>query len=101
MVGQARQRLSAAANASFATEDGQSLSFADSSFDALICSLGLMLFPDLRADCQSSCVSFARAGARLLPFSLCPNGPTTAGSTPLWLSICQRSERQRPDVFIG
>jgi ubiquinone/menaquinone biosynthesis C-methylase UbiE len=46
MVGQARQRLSAAANASFATEDGQSLSFADGSFDALICSLGLMFFPD-------------------------------------------------------
>lgn len=46
MVGQARQRLSAAANASFAVEDGQSVSFADGSFDALICSLGLMFFPD-------------------------------------------------------
>ncbi|MCA1394040.1 MULTISPECIES: methyltransferase domain-containing protein [unclassified Bradyrhizobium] len=45
MVGQARQRLSAAANITFAVEDGQSLSFADSSFDALICSLGLMFFP--------------------------------------------------------
>jgi ubiquinone/menaquinone biosynthesis C-methylase UbiE len=46
MVGQARQRLGAAGNASFAVEDGQSLSFADGSFDALICSLGLMFFPD-------------------------------------------------------
>jgi ubiquinone/menaquinone biosynthesis C-methylase UbiE len=46
MVGQARQRLSAAANVTFAVEDGQSLSFADSSFDALTCSLGLMFFPD-------------------------------------------------------
>jgi ubiquinone/menaquinone biosynthesis C-methylase UbiE len=46
MVGQARQRLSQAANASFAVEDGQSLSFPDGRFDALICSLGLMFFPD-------------------------------------------------------
>lgn len=46
MVEQARQRLSVAPNISFAVEDGQSLSFADGSFDALICSLGLMFFPD-------------------------------------------------------
>jgi ubiquinone/menaquinone biosynthesis C-methylase UbiE len=46
MVGQAKQRLSAAQNVTFAVEDGQSLSFADGSFDALICSLGLMFFPD-------------------------------------------------------
>jgi ubiquinone/menaquinone biosynthesis C-methylase UbiE len=46
MVGQAKQRLSAAPNVTFAVEDGQSLSFADGSFDALICSLGLMFFPD-------------------------------------------------------
>lgn len=99
MVGQARQRLSAAANASFAVEDGQSLSFADGSFDALMCSLGLMFFLIPRADCQSSCVSFARADARPLQFSRCPNGPTTAESTPSWLSICRRSGRQRPGPF--
>ncbi|WP_407150491.1 class I SAM-dependent methyltransferase [Bradyrhizobium sp. ORS 86] len=46
MVEQAKQRLSAAPNVTFAVEDGQSLSFADGSFDALICSLGLMFFPD-------------------------------------------------------
>jgi ubiquinone/menaquinone biosynthesis C-methylase UbiE len=46
MVEQAKQRLSAAPNITFAVEDGQSLSFADGSFDALICSLGLMFFPD-------------------------------------------------------
>lgn len=46
MVGQARRRLGTEANISFAVEDGQSLSFADGSFDALICSLGLMFFPD-------------------------------------------------------
>lgn len=48
MVGQAKQRLGAAPNVTFAVEDGQSLSFADGSFDALICSLGLMFFPDPR-----------------------------------------------------
>jgi ubiquinone/menaquinone biosynthesis C-methylase UbiE len=46
MVEQARQRLGAVPNVSVAVEDGQSLSFADGRFDALICSLGLMFFPD-------------------------------------------------------
>lgn len=46
MVGQARRRLGGAPNVTFAVEDGQSLSFNDRSFDALICSLGLMFFPD-------------------------------------------------------
>jgi ubiquinone/menaquinone biosynthesis C-methylase UbiE len=46
MVEQAKQRLSSAPNVTFAVENGQSLSFADDSFDALICSLGLMFFPD-------------------------------------------------------
>jgi ubiquinone/menaquinone biosynthesis C-methylase UbiE len=46
MVEQAKQRLSSAPNVTFAVEDGQSLSFVDDSFDALICSLGLMFFPD-------------------------------------------------------
>jgi ubiquinone/menaquinone biosynthesis C-methylase UbiE len=42
----AKQRLSSAPNVTFAVEDGQALTFVDSSFDALICSLGLMFFPD-------------------------------------------------------
>lgn len=46
MVEQARRRLGSAPNVTFAAEDGQSLSFVDGSFDALICSLGLMFFPD-------------------------------------------------------
>ncbi len=46
MVEQARHRLGSAPNVTFAEEDGQSLSFDDRSFDALICSLGLMFFPD-------------------------------------------------------
>jgi ubiquinone/menaquinone biosynthesis C-methylase UbiE len=46
MVEQAKQRLSTAQNITFAVENGQSLSFVDGSFDALVCSLGLMFFPD-------------------------------------------------------
>lgn len=45
MIEQARQRLHAP-NVSFAVEDGQALSFADASFDTVLCSLGLMFFPD-------------------------------------------------------
>ena len=46
MVGRARDRLGGAPNAIVAVEDGQSLTFADESFDAVLCSLGLMFFPD-------------------------------------------------------
>jgi ubiquinone/menaquinone biosynthesis C-methylase UbiE len=46
MVEKARARLGKAPNSSVSTEDGQALSFADMSFDAVLCSLGLMFFPD-------------------------------------------------------
>jgi ubiquinone/menaquinone biosynthesis C-methylase UbiE len=46
MVEKARLRLGSAANALLAVEDGQALSFSDESFDAVVCSLGLMFFPD-------------------------------------------------------
>jgi ubiquinone/menaquinone biosynthesis C-methylase UbiE len=46
MVEKARERLAQAKNASIAVEDGQALSFSDDTFDAVICSLGLMFFPD-------------------------------------------------------
>jgi len=45
MVEKARQRLGSASNASVAVEDGQALSFPDESFDAVLCSLGLMFSP--------------------------------------------------------
>jgi ubiquinone/menaquinone biosynthesis C-methylase UbiE len=46
MVEQAKKRIgTSAANLLFAVEDGQALSFADGSFDAVLCSLGLMFFP--------------------------------------------------------
>lgn len=46
MAEKARRRLEKAPNASVAVEDGQALSFPDESFDAVLCSLGLMFFPD-------------------------------------------------------
>jgi ubiquinone/menaquinone biosynthesis C-methylase UbiE len=46
MVDRAAQRLAGLPNSTVALEDGQSLSFADGSFDAVLCSLGLMFFPD-------------------------------------------------------
>ena len=46
MVEKARERLSEAPNACVSVEDGQALSFSDGSFDAVLCNLGLMFFPD-------------------------------------------------------
>lgn len=46
MAEKARERLRQSSNASVAVEDGQALSFLDASFDAVVCSLGLMFFPD-------------------------------------------------------
>jgi ubiquinone/menaquinone biosynthesis C-methylase UbiE len=46
MVDKARARLANAPNASISVEDGQALSFLDESFDAVVCNLGLMFFPD-------------------------------------------------------
>jgi ubiquinone/menaquinone biosynthesis C-methylase UbiE len=46
MAEKARERLGKAPNASVFVEDGQALSFADCSFDAVLCNLGLMFFPD-------------------------------------------------------
>jgi ubiquinone/menaquinone biosynthesis C-methylase UbiE len=46
MVEKARERLRRFRNAAVAVEDGQALSFPEASFDAVICSLGLMFFPE-------------------------------------------------------
>jgi ubiquinone/menaquinone biosynthesis C-methylase UbiE len=46
MIDKARERLGSAPNASTSVEDGQALSFLDESFDAVLCNLGLMFFPD-------------------------------------------------------
>jgi ubiquinone/menaquinone biosynthesis C-methylase UbiE len=46
MLDQARKRLSGLPNISFAVENGQALTFPDASFDVVLCSMGLMMFPD-------------------------------------------------------
>src|SRR3712207_298978 len=46
MVERVRERLRGSPNVSFAVEDSQSLSFADGGFDAVLCNVGLMYFPD-------------------------------------------------------
>src|SRR5260221_1904081 len=46
MVEKARERLGKAPNASVSVEDGEALSFSDGNFDAVLCNLGLMFFPD-------------------------------------------------------
>ena len=46
MLAQARQRLDAIPNVTFAIEDGQALSLPGESFDAVLCNMALMLFPE-------------------------------------------------------
>jgi len=46
MAAKARERLRKAPNVSVSVEDGQRLSFPDESFDAVLCNLGLIFFPD-------------------------------------------------------
>ena len=45
MLERARERLALRQNVSFAVDDGQSLNFPDSEFDAVLCAMALMLFP--------------------------------------------------------
>src|SRR5579862_2675985 len=46
MVAKARERLGDAPNVALSVEDGQALPFPDESFDAVLCNLGLMFFPN-------------------------------------------------------
>jgi ubiquinone/menaquinone biosynthesis C-methylase UbiE len=46
MVEQAQARVGAAPDASVAIEDGQALTMPEENFDVVLCSLGLMFFPD-------------------------------------------------------
>ena len=46
MVAKARERLGALPNVSFAVEDGQDFGFGAESFDAVLCNIGLMYFPN-------------------------------------------------------
>jgi ubiquinone/menaquinone biosynthesis C-methylase UbiE len=46
MLGRAQERLGKRANTALAVADGQSLGLSDKGFDAVICNMGLMYFPD-------------------------------------------------------
>lgn len=46
MVERARERLTGATNVTFRVDDAQAMGIVDDSFDAVLCSLGLMFFPD-------------------------------------------------------
>ena len=46
MLNQARDRLRTLRNVSLSVEDGQSLTASNASFDAVICNMGLMYFPN-------------------------------------------------------
>ena len=46
MLDRARERLGGSPNVAFAVEDGQDLGFPDESFDAALCNMGLMYFPN-------------------------------------------------------
>ncbi len=46
MLAKARERLGELPNLSFVVADGQSLGFRGAEFDAVLCAMGLMLFPD-------------------------------------------------------
>ena len=46
MAEKARERLGEARNASVLVEDAQALSFSDETFNAVVCNLGLMFFPE-------------------------------------------------------
>jgi ubiquinone/menaquinone biosynthesis C-methylase UbiE len=63
MLEKARQRLDRWPNAAVAIEDGQALSLADESFDAVLCSLSIMFFPDPARALAEFC-RVARAGRR-------------------------------------
>jgi ubiquinone/menaquinone biosynthesis C-methylase UbiE len=85
MVEKARARLGKAPNALVAVEDGQALSFANESFDAVLCSLGLMFFPDPRRGLSEFC-RVLRSGGR----------PALSVNT-----VPQRSFNTRINIAIG
>ena len=71
MAEKARERLRKAPNVSVSVEDGPGLSFPDESFDAMLCNLGLMFFPDRCGACRNfaaCCVPAAAPPSRSIPW---------------------------------
>lgn len=80
MVEKARKRLCQSPNAAVAVADGQALSFPEASFDAVICSLGLMFFPSQRGASPASIVCCAQADGQLSPSRSHRSVPIISGS---------------------
>jgi ubiquinone/menaquinone biosynthesis C-methylase UbiE len=66
MAERARERLGNAPNVSVSVEDGQALSFADFSFDVVLCNLGLMFSP-------TRCGAFRSFAACCVPAAASPS----------------------------
>jgi ubiquinone/menaquinone biosynthesis C-methylase UbiE len=64
MIEQARKRLGSLPNITFAIERAAALTFADASFDVVLCSMALMIFPD-RQRALSGFHRVMRDGGRL------------------------------------
>ena len=62
MAEKARERLGEARNASVLVEDAQALTFSDETFDAVVCNLGLMFFPNRHRPFRSFVECFVRVG---------------------------------------
>ena len=64
MAEKARERLGEARNASVLVEDALALSFSDETFDAVVCNLGLMFFPEPARGLSEFRRVLRRAGGR-------------------------------------
>lgn len=89
MLGAARARLPESYRA--AVTDGQMLAFRDASFDAVICQLGLMFFPD-PARGLAECRRVLRRGRRA---AVCVIGKRE--NAPMWGVLADALGRQLPD----
>jgi ubiquinone/menaquinone biosynthesis C-methylase UbiE len=89
MLGTARARLPRSYWA--VVTDGQALAFQDASFDAVVCQLGLMFFPDP----ARGLVEFRRVLRNGRCAGACVN--SAPNRTPLWGPLADALGRQLPD----
>jgi ubiquinone/menaquinone biosynthesis C-methylase UbiE len=68
MLDRARERLASFQNSSFSIQDGQAPSFPDQSFDAVICNMGLMYFPEPDKGTKEFYRVLRKMAARQFPF---------------------------------